>query len=118
MSESDAPLICDVLIIGCGIGGATAALELAHNRELNIVVVTKNDDLLESNTLYAQGGIIYKGARDSAKSLAQDLVRAGDGLNNPLAVQILSEEGPRLVGELLIGATKCPLRSRQRTNSR
>ncbi|NLV74883.1 MAG: L-aspartate oxidase [Chloroflexi bacterium] len=108
MSESDAPLICDVLIIGCGIGGATAALELAHNRELNIVVVTKNDDLLESNTLYAQGGIIYKGARDSAKSLAQDLVRAGDGLNNPLAVQILSEEGPRLVGELLIGRYKVP----------
>jgi len=102
MVEQSEPTICDVLIIGCGIGGATAALELASDPECKVVVVTKNANLLESNTYYAQGGIIYKGDNDSSQALAEDLVRAGDGLNNPLAVQILSEEGPKLVRELLI----------------
>ena len=38
---------------------------------------------LESNTYYAQGGIIYQGNEDSPEpNLAEDLIRAGDGLNN------------------------------------
>ena len=41
-------------------------------------------------------------SREQVQQLAEDLVRAGDGLNNPLAVQILSEEGPKLVRELLV----------------
>ncbi|MHB9034265.1 MAG: FAD-dependent oxidoreductase, partial [Anaerolineae bacterium] len=102
MVEQSEPTICDVLVIGAGIGGATAALELAKDPNCHIVVVTKNANLLESNTYYAQGGIIYEGDHDSPQALAEDLVRAGDGLNNPLAVQILSEEGPQLVRKLLI----------------
>ena len=102
MVEQVEPIICDVLVIGCGIGGATAALELARDPDCRIIVVTKNANLLESNTYYAQGGIIYEGHEDSPQQLAEDLVRAGDGLNNPLAVQILSGEGPKLVRELLV----------------
>jgi len=77
---------CDVLIIGCGVAGATAALRLAANENLRIVVLTKAGDPLESNTYYAQGGIIYEGQDDSPEQLAEDLIRAGDGMNNRRAV--------------------------------
>ena len=95
-------LECDVLIVGCGIAGATAALGLSEDEHCRIIVVTKPEDPLESNTYYAQGGIIYKGEEDSPEQLAQDLIRAGDGINNRRAVEILAHEGPRLVRELLV----------------
>lgn len=99
---------CDVLIIGSGIAGATAALNLAESERLHIVMLTKMSDPLESNTYYAQGGIIYTGEEDSPEQLAEDLTRAGDGLNSPEAVAILAHEGPRLVRELLIDKYKVP----------
>jgi len=103
MTEIPKIIECDVLLIGCGIAGATAALQLAQDEKLNIVIVTKTIDPLESNTYYAQGGIIYEGHEDSPEQLAADLIRAGDGINNRRAVEILANEGPRLVRELLIG---------------
>ncbi len=101
-------LECDVLIIGCGIAGATAALQLAEDPRLRIIVVTKATDPVESNTYYAQGGIIYEGEEDSPEQLAEDLIRAGDGLNNRRAVEILAHEGPKLVRELLMGKYQVP----------
>lgn len=91
----------EVLIIGCGIAGGTAALRLAE-KGIQVTVVTRNKDPLESNTYYAQGGIIYKGHDDSPDLLAEDIYRAGDGLSNPKAVSLLTTEGPRLVKEILI----------------
>jgi L-aspartate oxidase len=108
MSDIPEFIQCDVLIIGCGVAGATAALRLAANEKLRIVVLTKADDPLESNTYYAQGGIIYEGEDDSPEQLAEDLIRAGDGMNNRRAVDILAYEGPRLVRELLIERYQVP----------
>lgn len=102
MSNIPELIECDVLIIGCGIAGATTALRLAEDENCRITIVTKAKDPLESNTYHAQGGIIYKGVEDSPEQLAEDLIRAGDGLNNRRAVEILSHEGPRRVRELLI----------------
>ena len=108
MSDLPELLECDVLIIGCGIAGATAALRLARDPSLRILIVTKADDPLESNTYHAQGGIIYKGEEDSPAQLEADLIHAGDGMNGRRAVQILAEEGPRLVRELLVDAYHVP----------
>ena len=105
---SNETLQCDVLIIGSGIAGATAALNLAENENLRIIMLTKYEDPLESNTFYAQGGIIYTGEEDSPEQLAEDLTRAGDGLNNHEAVAILSHEGPKLVRELLVDKYEVP----------
>jgi L-aspartate oxidase len=92
-----------VLIIGCGIAGATAALRLARNPSRRITVVTRARDPRESNTLYAQGGIIGRGADDGPELLAQDIIEAGAGVSSPRAARILAEEGPPLLNEILEG---------------
>ena len=95
-------VMTDVLIIGSGIAGAVAALRLAEDPAIQVTVVTSTHDPHESSTFYAQGGIIARGPEDSAELLIQDILRAGAGVNNPVAVRILAEEGPRLLREILL----------------
>jgi L-aspartate oxidase len=86
----------DVLVLGCGIAGASVALGLARSGA-QVTVVTRAQAAHESNTYYAQGGIVYRGEADSPTQLAEDILRAGAGLSNPRAVDILVAEGPELV---------------------
>src|ERR1041385_6135150 len=91
----------EVLIIGCGIAGATAALRLARNPQRQITIITRADDVRESNTRYAQGGIIGHGPDDTAELLFEDIVAAGAGVTSPAAARILADEGPPLLNEVL-----------------
>ncbi len=91
----------DVLILGSGIAGCTAALALA-DAGLGVTVVTRSEDPHESNTYYAQGGIIYQGEDDSTALLTEDIMRAGAGHCHAEAVAILAEEGPALVRRILM----------------
>jgi L-aspartate oxidase len=93
----------DVLIIGCGIAGASAALRLAENPARRIVILTRSPDLEESNTRYAQGGIISRGTDDDAEQLVKDVLEAGAGSSSPKAAHILADEGPLLVEKILVG---------------
>lgn len=97
----------EVLIIGCGIAGGVAALQLA-DAGTPVIIVTRSSQPEESNTLYAQGGIIYRGADDSPALLADEISRAGAGHSNPKAVSILVEEGSALVKEILIERVGVP----------
>jgi L-aspartate oxidase len=92
----------DVLIIGSGIAGATAALQLARNPNRRIILITRASDPAESNSRYAQGGIIGRGPDDSASLLAEDILAAGAGASLPEAAEILAEEGPSLLQEMLV----------------
>ena len=92
----------DVLIIGSGIAGASAALKLAQNPQRRILLITRAPDPHESNSRYAQGGIIGRGVDDSADLLVEDILAAGAGASLPLAARILAEEGPKLLQEVLI----------------
>ena len=103
MNSIDTP----VLILGCGIAGSTTALRLADDG-VKVTVVTRASLPEDSNTYYAQGGIIYEGEDDSPELLQEDLLRAGDGVNNPLAARMLAEEGPRRVREVLIDRVGVP----------
>ena len=126
--DDDRRNVTDVLIIGCGISGSVTALELARNPDIRITLVTRNQDPRESNTYYAQGGIVYTAADDSPELLAEDILRAGDHMNNPAAVEILAREGPSLVQRLLIsergiafdgsGKETKPHRTREAAHSR
>ncbi len=92
----------DTLIIGCGIAGATAALALSRDRERRIVVITAEDDPAESNSSYAQGGVVGTGEDDTPELFAEDVSRAGAGLSYPPAVQVLAEEGPRRLHDIVV----------------
>jgi L-aspartate oxidase len=89
----------DFLIIGSGIAGLRAAIELAgHGR---VLVLTKSDPGAGS-TGYAQGGIAAAlGPDDSPQRHARDTIEAGDGLCDEQAVSVLVSEGPAYVRELL-----------------
>ena len=100
-------LKCDVLVIGCGIAGGITALKLGQ-AGLNVVVITRATDPLESNTFYAQGGIIYKGEKDSPELLAKDITHAGAGHCYPQAVELLANEGPKLVEKILLNELNIP----------
>ena len=93
----------EVLIIGCGIAGATAALRLARNPRRQITMITRAHESRESNTRYAQGGIIGRGPDDTAELLYEDILAAGAGVTSPIAARILADEGPALLNEILEG---------------
>ena len=76
-------LTTDVLIIGSGIAGASAALQLAQNPKRRITIITRELDPNESNTGYAQGGIVSRGPDDSADLLVEDILAAGAGASLP-----------------------------------
>ena len=89
----------DFLVMGAGVAGLRAAVELADHGD--VLVVTK-ESLGESNTHYAQGGIAVamEGGEDVALHL-EDTLAAGDGLVFRPAAQVLVAEGPERVAELI-----------------
>ena len=92
----------DVLIIGCGIAGATAAIQLASDSQRQITVITRAEEPMDSNSSHAQGGIVGRGPDDSVELLEEDVLTAGAGLSYPPAVKLLAERGPELLQEVLI----------------
>jgi L-aspartate oxidase len=90
----------DYLVMGAGVAGLRAAIELADHGE--VLVITK-ESLGESNTHYAQGGIAVAAQEDQAdvKLHFEDTVSAGDGLVFEPAARVLVSEGPERVAELI-----------------
>src|SRR3990170_1667190 len=86
----------DVVVIGSGIAGLTAALRL-HGQVDKILVVTK-DVLSAGSTQWAQGGIAAAlGPGDTPDQHEKDTLVAGAGVCDPAAVRILVTEGPAAV---------------------
>ncbi len=89
----------DYLIIGSGVAGLRAAIELAAHG--NVYIITK-DIPQESSTEYAQGGVaVALSDEDTIGIHLDDTIKAGDGLCNKEAVKILVEEGPARILELI-----------------
>jgi L-aspartate oxidase len=93
----------DVVVVGSGVAGLTAALDLAV-AGLTVVVVTKGaaDD---SSTQWAQGGVaVVRDERDPGDSVQAhiaDTLVAGAGLADPAAVELILTEGPAAVSRLI-----------------
>jgi len=90
----------DVVVIGSGIAGLTAALHL-REAGLHVTVVTKvNID--DGSTRWAQGGIAaVLDPLDTPAAHAVDTLVAGVGLGDPAAVEVLVNEGPTRLRELM-----------------
>jgi L-aspartate oxidase len=89
----------DVLIVGSGAAGLTAALNLAETHK---VAVIAKGALGEGATSWAQGGIaavLEEG--DSFEAHVQDTMIAGAGLNDPKVVEHVVEAAPRAIGHLI-----------------
>ncbi|PYU35371.1 MAG: L-aspartate oxidase [Acidobacteria bacterium] len=87
--KSDEPNSVDYIVVGCGIAGLRAAIELGQA-------------LSDSATEWAQGGIAAALSDEDQISLhEQDTLQAGDGLCNAAAVKLLVEEAPKYIQELI-----------------
>ena len=90
----------DVVVIGTGIAGLTAALRLRHQVD-KVLVVTK-DVLAAGSTQWAQGGIAAAlGPGDTPDQHERDTLVAGAGVCDRHAVRALVNEGPEAVRELI-----------------
>ena len=89
----------DVIVVGGGAAGLMAALELPE--ELRVLLLSK-DHAPRSSSRWAQGGIAaVTNADDSFASHRDDTLRAGGGLCDPPAVELLVREAPACVERLL-----------------
>lgn len=100
-------LEADVVVVGGGIAGSATALAAAR-RGAEVLLLTKLPDPEETNTCYAQGGIIYTGPGDSPELLVHNILEAGGGTGDPDAAHLLATEGPPLVRRLLIEELDVP----------
>ena len=89
---------CDVLVIGSGIAGLTAAL--AASRTRHVALVTKGV-ITETNTWYAQGGIAGAvGEADSVELHLADTLVVGQGLCDEEVVRAVVGEAPEALADL------------------
>src|SRR5215203_2915825 len=90
----------DVVIVGSGVAGLTAALRLREH--VDKVLVVSKDVLHAGSTQWAQGGIAAAlGPEDSPADHERDTLVAGAGVCDPGAVHALVTEGPAAVHELI-----------------
>jgi L-aspartate oxidase len=98
------PAETDFVVVGAGIAGLRAAIELASAGR---VLVLAKLEYTESATQYAQGGIAAALSDEDEISLHfQDTINAGDGIVNPDAAHVLVEEGPERIEELISWGTQ------------
>lgn len=90
----------DVIVVGSGVAGLTAALKL-RTQVSRVLLVTKTV-LNSGSTRWAQGGIAAAlDSEDSPQEHLQDTLVAGAGLCDEEAVRVLTAEGPERIHELM-----------------
>jgi L-aspartate oxidase len=95
---SKIPAVVDFLVIGSGVAGLRAAIGLSHAGR--VLILTKGSPA-EGSSVYAQGGVAVASEEDDIALHRDDTLRAGKGLCREAAVQVLVEEGPARIQELI-----------------
>lgn len=113
---------CDLVIVGSGIAGLRAALEVG--RHTDVILITKGN-IGMSNTWYAQGGIASAAREDDSPELhLEDTLRSGKDYCNQDNARILVEEGPKELRKLVSlgvnfdGGEETPLLAREGAHSK
>jgi L-aspartate oxidase len=96
--------VTDFLVIGSGVAGLRAALELSrHGR---VLILTKGSPL-QSSSIYAQGGVaVALSEEDDVSIHLTDTLKAGHGLCRSESVRALVQEGPERIQELIAWGAK------------
>jgi L-aspartate oxidase len=95
----DEVLTTDMVVVGAGVAGLSAALGAAP---LRVTVITKTRLAEGGASVWAQGGVAAAVGRDDAPPLhAADTLAAGAGLSDARAVELLTREGPDRVRALV-----------------
>ncbi len=102
----------DVLIIGSGLAGLSAAAMAAAKGE-QVTLVTKQSFLLDSASFLAQGGIVYRGKGDSPTLLLNDIQKAAQGLTLEKTAKWISNQGIDIIEDFLINTVKVPFNKQQ-----
>jgi L-aspartate oxidase len=104
MTNSHKNYRADYAVVGSGIAGLRAAIELSA---AGSVLVLAKSNLSDSATAWAQGGIaVALSDEDEIGLHEQDTINAGDGLCRPEAVALLVEEGPKYITQLIEWGTE------------
>ncbi|HEX4544281.1 MAG TPA: L-aspartate oxidase [Candidatus Acidoferrum sp.] len=104
MTNSHKNYHADYAVVGSGIAGLRAAIELS---EAGTVLVLAKSNLSDSATAWAQGGIaVALSDEDEIGLHEQDTINAGDGLCRAEAVALLVEEGPKYITQLIEWGTE------------
>jgi L-aspartate oxidase len=94
----------DYAVVGSGVAGLRAAIELSS---AGSVLVLAKSNLSDSATAWAQGGIaVALSDEDEIGLHEQDTLNAGDGLCRPESVALLVEEGPKYITQLIEWGTE------------
>ena len=88
----------DVIIIGAGIAGLHAALKIPKNKKVFIVCKSNSWDC---NTFYAQGGVAVAANEDDINLHIEDTIKAGAGLCDRKAVEIMCKDGYKVVRDFI-----------------
>jgi L-aspartate oxidase len=100
-------LFTDILVVGAGIAGLRAALEVPEN--LDVLVVTK-DQIQQSNSSFAQGGIAgVMSPEDRFEDHIEDTLKAGGGLCDRAIVELVVREAPQQINDLIRWGTNFDL---------
>lgn len=96
-----------VLIIGSGLAGCSAALTLA-DQGIEVHLLVPSESLDGGNSEMAQGGIVFTTDSEDQKSLQQDMFVAGHHFNHIDAVRFLAENGGAEVQAMLVDKLGVP----------
>ena len=89
---------CDVLVVGCGVAGLYAALNLPSH--LSIEMICK-EDVASCDSMLAQGGICVQRDDDDYAPWFEDTLRAGHYENRRESVDIMIRESRALIDDLM-----------------
>jgi L-aspartate oxidase len=99
MNDGAHPVPVDVVVVGSGVAGMTAALALAP---LRVALLTKTHTLVGGASPRAQGGVaVAVGPGDDPGRHAQDTIAAAAGLADPEIVRTMVADGPGAIAQLI-----------------
>ncbi len=91
-------MIYDYIIVGAGIAGLYASLNIPKGKK---VLILSKEPVWECNTFYAQGGVATAVDKEDIPSHIHDTLEAGAGLCDPEAVEILSRNSLLVIEDLI-----------------